>query len=160
MLNQRSWGPLHRGFSEDPLGRVWPSLPHLISNPLGVCWQLPRGFSEWPLSRVWPSLPHLVSRCLEFYWQLLWDPNSTELNNNLMTVMAQWDLHLFHIISLNPPTWSLSITGRWNVSLPSGVLPWNSIFGLGRIFFRTQTYIYSNPPHKQEATLGHFLSRI
>ena len=63
------WGPLHRGFprapsigcgfhyhiwsllsgtllatasgvSEVPLGRVWPSLPHLVSNPLGVCWQL------------------------------------------------------------------------------------------------------------------------
>ena len=49
-----SWcgGPLHRGFSEGPLGRVWPSLPHLFSNSLGVC------------------------------WQLLWDPISTELNNN------------------------------------------------------------------------------
>ena len=38
------WGPLHRGFSEGPLGRVWPSLPHLVSG------------------------------CLEFYWQLLWHP--------------------------------------------------------------------------------------
>ena len=38
------WGPLHRGFSEGPLGRVWL------------------------------SLPHLVSRCLEFYWQLLCHP--------------------------------------------------------------------------------------
>ena len=28
------------GVSEVPLGRVWPSLPHLVSNPLGVCWQL------------------------------------------------------------------------------------------------------------------------
>ena len=36
--------------------------------------QLHRGFSEGPLGRVWPSLPHLVSRCLEFYWQLLWHP--------------------------------------------------------------------------------------
>ena len=27
---------------------------------------------------------------------------------------------------------SLSITGHWNVSLPSGVSPWNSIFGPGR----------------------------
>ena len=35
---------------------------------------------------------------------------------------------LSHIISLNPPTWSLSITGLWNVSLPSGASPWNSIF--------------------------------
>ena len=28
------------GVAEVPLGRVWPSLPHLVSNPLGVCWQL------------------------------------------------------------------------------------------------------------------------
>ena len=27
------WGPLHRGFSEGPLGRVWPSLPHLSLLP-------------------------------------------------------------------------------------------------------------------------------
>ena len=39
---------------------------------------------------------------------------------------------LSHIISLNPPTRSLSITGHWNVSLPSGVSPRNSIFGPGR----------------------------
>ena len=70
------------GVSEVPLGRVWPSLPHLISNPLGVCWQLPQGFSECPLGRVWPSLPHLVSNPLGVCWQLLWDLNSTELNNN------------------------------------------------------------------------------
>ena len=34
------WGPLHRGFSEGPLGRVWPSLPHLVStvwNSAGNC---------------------------------------------------------------------------------------------------------------------------
>ena len=36
--------------------------------------QLHRGFSEGPLGRVWLSLPHLVSSCLEFYWQLLWHP--------------------------------------------------------------------------------------
>ena len=58
------------GVSEVPHGQVWPSLPHLVSNPLGVCWQLHRGFSECLLGRVWPSLPHLVSRCLEFCWQL------------------------------------------------------------------------------------------
>ena len=54
-------GSTPSGISEGPLGLVWPSLPHLVSNPLGVCWQLHRGFSECPLSRVWPSLPHLVS---------------------------------------------------------------------------------------------------
>ena len=39
---------LLRRFLRSPLGRVWPSLPHLVSNPLGVCWQLLRGFSELP----------------------------------------------------------------------------------------------------------------
>ena len=43
---------------------MWPSLPHLVSNPLGVCWQLHRGFSACPLGRVWPSLLHLVSTFL------------------------------------------------------------------------------------------------
>ena len=70
------------GLSEGPLGRVWLSLPHLVSSCLGVCWQLFRGFSECPLGRVWPSLPHLVSNLLGVCWQLLWDPNLTELNNN------------------------------------------------------------------------------
>ena len=72
---------LHRGFSECPLGRVWSSLPHLVSNPLGSAGNCIGGF-QGPLGRVWPSLPHLVSNPLEFDWQLLWDPNSTELNNN------------------------------------------------------------------------------
>ena len=54
-------GSTPSGLSEGPLGLVWPSLPHLVSSPLGVCWQLPRGFSECPLCRVWPSLKHLVS---------------------------------------------------------------------------------------------------
>ena len=54
-------GSTPSGLSEGPLGLVWPSLPHLVSNRLGVCWQLLWGFSECPLGRVWPSLPHLVS---------------------------------------------------------------------------------------------------
>ena len=49
---------------------------------LEVCWQLHRGFSEVPLGRVWPSLPHLVSNSQGVCWQLLGTPNSTELNNN------------------------------------------------------------------------------
>ena len=98
------------GVSEVPLGRVWPSLPHLVSNSLGVCWQLHRGFPRAPSVGCAP-LPHLVSNFLEVCWKLhrgfprtpsvgcglpyhiwsllsgillttAWDPNSTELNNN------------------------------------------------------------------------------
>ena len=54
------------GVSEVPLGRVWPSLPHLVSNSVGVCWQLHRGFSEVPIGRVWPD-----SNSLGVCWQLL-----------------------------------------------------------------------------------------
>ena len=80
------WGPLHRGFSgcglpyhiwsltlweyagnciggfRGPLGRVWPSLPRLVSNPLGVCWQLLRGFPRSPSVRC--GLPYHISSLL------------------------------------------------------------------------------------------------
>ena len=105
-------GSTPSGLSEGPLGRVWLSLPHLVSSSLEVCWQLHRGFSEGPLGRVWPSLPHLVStvwksagNCIGGFPRApsvgcglpyhissltLWEsagncfctPNSTELNNN------------------------------------------------------------------------------
>ena len=105
------WGLLHRGFPRAPsVGcglpyhisslTLWESAGNCIGGFRGpprsgvtflttsglycleVCWQLHRGFSECPLGRVWPSLPHLVSNPLGVCWQLLWDPNSTELNNN------------------------------------------------------------------------------
>ena len=76
------WGPLHRGFPEGPLGRVRPSLPHLVSTlweSAGNCFG---GFSECPLGRVWPSLPHLVSTVWISPGNCFGTPNSTELNNN------------------------------------------------------------------------------
>ena len=122
----------------------------------------PSGLSEGPLGRVWPSLPHLVSTVWKSPGNCFGTPNSTELNNNStptrsptgslnrmfnrhqaeITVMQfrGYSLPVHHngtftlsnLISLNPPTRSLPITGHWNVSLPFGVLPWNSILGPGR----------------------------
>ena len=67
------WGQLYRAFRGPPRsGVAFPTTSGLYC--LEVCWQLLRGFSEGPLGRVWLSLPHLVSSCLEFYWQLLWHP--------------------------------------------------------------------------------------
>ena len=70
------------GVSEVPRGRVWPSLPHLVSNSLGVCWQLHRGFSECPLGRVWPSLPHLVSTVWKSAGNCSGTQTQLRLNNN------------------------------------------------------------------------------
>ena len=59
---------------------LWPSrCVFLVLLMLG---STPSGVFRGPPRSGWLSLPHLVSRCLEFCWQLLWDPNSTELNNN------------------------------------------------------------------------------
>ena len=52
-------GSTPSGLSEGPLGLVWPSLPHLVSNPLGVCWQLHRGFPRFP--SVGCGLPYHIS---------------------------------------------------------------------------------------------------
>ena len=97
--------------SEVPLGRVWLSLPHLVSSPLGVCWQLLRGFPRSPsvgcglpyhissltlwvssgnCSGGFPSSPSVGCGLPYHIWSLLsgirlataWDPNSIELNNN------------------------------------------------------------------------------
>ena len=67
-------GSTPSGLSEGPLGLVWPSLSHLVSNPLRVCWQLHRGFSEFPprLGVAFPTTSGLY--CLEFDWQLLLGP--------------------------------------------------------------------------------------
>ena len=51
---------------------LWPSrCVFLVLLMLG---STPSGFSEGPLGRVWLSLPHLVSNSLEVCRQLLWHP--------------------------------------------------------------------------------------
>ena len=62
-------------FNQRPRTHCWmlaffiASYQHLLWTPNSI------GVSESPLGRVWPSLPHLVSSCLEFYWQLLQLPS-------------------------------------------------------------------------------------
>ena len=51
---------------------LWPS--RCVFLVLLMFGSTPSGFSEGPLGRVWLSLPHLVSKSLEVCWQLLWHP--------------------------------------------------------------------------------------
>ena len=82
MFNQRSWVPLHQGFSEGPLGRVCPSLPYLVSSCLEFYWQLLRGFPRSPSVRC--GLPYHISSLTlwESAGNCFGTPNSTELNDN------------------------------------------------------------------------------
>ena len=51
---------------------LWPSrCVFLVLLMLG---STPSGVSKGPLGQVWLSLPHLVSNSLEVCWQLLWHP--------------------------------------------------------------------------------------
>ena len=65
----------HKLYILTPL--LWPS--RCVFNVLLMLGSTPSGLSKGPLGLVWPSLPHLVSNPLGVCWQLLWDPNSTEL---------------------------------------------------------------------------------
>ena len=67
------WGQLHRGFPRAPsVGCGLPY--HIWSLLSGSLLATASGVSEVPLGRVWPSLPHLVSNPLGVCWQLLWHP--------------------------------------------------------------------------------------
>ena len=61
-------------------GVAFPTTSRL--QPSGSLLATASGVSEVPLGRVWPSLPHLVSNPLGSVLATAWDPNSTELNNN------------------------------------------------------------------------------
>ena len=51
---------------------LWPSC--CVFLVLLMFGSTPSGGFERPLGRVWLSLPHLVSNSLEVCWQLLWHP--------------------------------------------------------------------------------------
>ena len=73
------WGPLHQGF-RGPLGRVWPSLPHLVSTlweSAGNCFG---GFPSAP--SVGCGLPYPIWSVWISPGNCFCTPNSTELSNN------------------------------------------------------------------------------
>ena len=72
-LSSWFWGPLHWGFPRAPrVGCGLPY--HIWSLLSGILLTTASGVSEIPLGRVWPSLPHFVSNSLGVCWQLLWHP--------------------------------------------------------------------------------------
>ena len=68
------WGQLLRGFSEGPLGRVWLSVPHLVSNSLEVCWQLL--WHPTQLNYIIIQRPH--DRPLDL-WNLMFNRHQAEI---------------------------------------------------------------------------------
>ena len=170
------------GAFRGPFGRVWLSLLHLVSNSLGVCWQLLWGFPTSP--SVGCGLPYHISSltlwesagncfggfrgpprsgvafpttsglyCLEFYWQLLWGfPRSPEVGCGLP----------YHISSLTLWESAGNCFGSPNsTELNNNSTPTRSPTGsLNRMFNRHQAEItvmqlrgYSLPVHDCNGTM-------
>ena len=128
---QLLWSPNSIGVPEGPFGRVWFYLPHLVPLPLQ------------PYCNCHLNSTVLTSVLTELYNSSTATQSPTRsLKSHVWSSSSGNNCHAVHrslsssaslcsgiIISLNPPTRSFSITGHWNVSLPSGKLPWNGMFG-------------------------------
>ena len=131
----------------------WLSLPHLVTNGSPKLLGAPRA----PSAGWWLSLPHLVSNSSDLQLtnflsspsyiivqsptqSLEWHVWSSSSGNNCHAVQRSLSsgasvyecIMGFYLVPFrqpNPPTRFLSITGHWNVSLPSGASLWNGMFG-------------------------------
>ena len=104
-------------------------LPDFLSPPSYIIVQSPTQSLEW---HVWSSSSgnncHAVQR---------------SLSSGASVYECIMGFYLVPFPQQNPPTRSLSITGHWNVSLPSGASLWNGMFGLLEGQYTTQRSIYN-----------------
>ena len=143
------------GGPEGPFGWVWLSLPHLVSDvsypQLIRAPRVPSTGLSLPhlISNVsGPQLTDFLSsqsyiivlrplnRSLNL-WNGMFDRHQAEMIVMQFTghslpvhqfMSVPWEFYHVPFHQPNPPTRSLSITGHWNVSLPSGASLWNGIF--------------------------------
>ena len=129
ILSASSLDPNSSGLPEGPFGRVWLSLPHLVSNS------------------VRSSTPTGSSNSAELYNRstptrsLKSNVYSSSSGNNCHAVqrsLSSGSSLCSGTVGLSPgPILSFDYW-PWNVSLPSGASHWNRIFGPGR---RSKYYI-------------------
>ena len=122
------------------------SLPHLINNFSGP--QL-SDFLSW-LSYIIVQRP--LNRPLNL-WYGMFDCHQVEITVMQFrghsppvhqSMSVSWDFYLVPFHQPNLPTRSLSITGHWNVSLPSGASLCNGMFARAEGQYITFTRLYSS----------------
>ena len=130
---QLLWSPNSIGVPEGPLSRVWLSLPQLVYNSVSNC--NCKCHLTSVLTRLYNSSTptRLPTRSLEWHdWSSFSGNNWHAVHRSLSSGASVYEcimgLHLVPFHQLNPPTWSLSITGHWNVSLSSGASLCNGMF--------------------------------
>ena len=156
------WSPTQSGAPRAPSTARWLSLPHLIR----LLWS-PTHWGSWgPLQPgvafpttsyhqltdflSSPSYIIVLSPTQSPTQSLKWHVWSSSSGNNCHAVYRSLSsgasvyecimgFYLDPFRQLNPPTQFLSITGHWNVSLPSSASLWNDI--LGRVEGKYTTFI-------------------
>ena len=109
----------------------WLSLPHLVSNSSYL--QL-SDFLSLPSYIIVQSPTQSPTQSLEWHvWSLSSGNNSHAVQRSLSSGASVYECIMgFYLVPFrqpNLPTRFLSITGHWNVSLPSGASLWNGMFG-------------------------------
>ena len=128
ILSATSLDPNSLGAPRAP--SAWPGFPYHILSATPTVWLLVL------LSYIIVKRP--LNRPLN-PWNGMFDRHQAEITVMQFTghslpvhqsISVAWDFFftLSHFISQIPPTRFLSITGHWDVSLPSGASLWNGIF--------------------------------
>ena len=138
------------GGPEGSFGREWLSLPHL-SNFSGP--QLSDFLSSQSYIIVQRPLNHPLNP-----WNGMFNRHQAEITvmqfrgHSLpvhQSMSVSWDFYLVPFHQPNPSTRSLSITGHWNVSLPSDASLWNGMFGRVEGQNTTQPTLHCRPQTTQ-----------
>ena len=117
---------------------LWPSVLCLSHSP-GLLYYHLSPTSLVPNSSDFLSSPSYIivqspTQSLEWHvWSSSSGNNCHEVQRSLSSGASVYECIMgFYLVPFrqpNPPTRFLSITGHWNVSLPSGASPWNCMFG-------------------------------
>ena len=121
---QRLWSPTHQG-PKSPLRRAFSTTSHQqLSGP--------------QLTDFLSSQSYIIVQRPLNPWNGMFDRHQAEITvmqfrgHSLLvhqSMSVSWDFYLVPFHQPNLPTRSLSITGHWNVPLPSGASLWNGMFG-------------------------------
>ena len=120
---------------------MWPSLPHFVYNSI-------RSSTQLPLARRTQLNYIIVRRPLDL-WNRMFNRHQAEITvmqftGHSLPVHHSVVYHGNYLVPFHQPISAHAISSpncHWNVSLPSGASPWNSIFG-GRVEGQNITYIY------------------
>ena len=119
------------GGPEGPFSRVWLSQPRLVSNSSDLRLT---DFLSSPSYIIVQSPTQSPTQSLEWHvWSSSSGNNCHAVQKSLSSGASVYKCTMgFYLVPFrqpNPPTRFLSITGHWNVSLPSGASLLNGMFG-------------------------------